>query len=87
VRVRRGPSHPLAVVPGYPEAGDHGPPWTLEHVLLVCRRYLQDLACFDFEVPKLCIDCVDLIYDGRFQWAQGSTVLLSSTSSTDAAGG
>lgn len=66
LRVRRGPAHPAEFVPGYLPSVQQ-PKWTLEDVLLVCRRYLQDLACFDFAVPMLCIHFVDLIYDGRIE--------------------
>ena len=71
LRVRRGPAHPTKFVPGYLPSAQQ-PRWTLEDVLLVCRRYLQDLACFDFAVPMLCIQYVDLIYDGRFEITPGS---------------
>jgi hypothetical protein len=37
--------------------------FTVFHVILVCRRYLQDFICFKFPVPKICINHVDLVMD------------------------
>jgi hypothetical protein len=37
--------------------------FTQLHALLVCRRYVQDLVCYDMEVPRVCIDHVDLVLD------------------------
>ena len=33
------------------------------HVILVCRRFIQDLVCFDLGIPKICIDHPDLVMD------------------------
>ena len=33
------------------------------HVLLVCRRYLQDFVCFDLPIPSLCVSHIDLVMD------------------------
>ena len=37
--------------------------FTVLHVILVCRRYLQDFICFDMSIPTLCVTYVDLVMD------------------------
>ena len=41
----------------------HGETFTAMHVLLACRRYIQDFACFDIKIPQLCIDRPELVLD------------------------
>jgi len=38
-------------------------PFRLLHVILVCRRYIQDLVCFNMGVPRVCIDHAELVLD------------------------
>jgi hypothetical protein len=33
------------------------------HVVLVCRRYIQDFVCFNISIPLICIDHVELVLD------------------------
>ena len=33
------------------------------HVILTCRRYIQDLVCFDLPIPRVCIEHPELIFD------------------------
>ena len=37
--------------------------FSLLHVILVCRRFVQDLVCFEFDVPQVCIDHAELVLD------------------------
>ena len=37
--------------------------FSLLHVILTCRRYIQDLVCFDMRVPRVCIDHAELVLD------------------------
>ena len=35
-------------------------PWNQLHEIYVCRRYMQDMVCSDFDIPQSCIDFVEL---------------------------
>ena len=37
-------------------------PFTVEQVLEVCRRYLQDLICFEYGIPRICIQYADAVF-------------------------
>jgi hypothetical protein len=37
--------------------------FSMLHVILVCRRYIQDLVCFDMAIPKVCIEHAELVLD------------------------
>ncbi len=37
-------------------------PFTIEQELEVCRRYLQDLICFDYGIPRSCIQHAAAVY-------------------------
>jgi len=47
----------------FSEEEGHPEHFTLLHVVLVCRRYIQDLVCFDMGVPQICIDHTELVMD------------------------
>ena len=44
-----------------PRGGERSGAWTAEHIILLCRRYAQDFVCFDYDMPKACIDHADLV--------------------------
>ena len=34
----------------------------IEQELEVCRRYLQDLVCFDYSIPRSCIEHANAVF-------------------------
>lgn len=43
------------------EEGSKLIPWSQWHVILICRRYVQDFVCLDRDIPKVCADHADLV--------------------------
>jgi hypothetical protein len=63
LKLRVGPAHdsnrqPVATVKGGQLVANQtgSPRFTVEQELQVCRRYLQDFACFGYGVPRSCIE-------------------------------
>uniref|UniRef100_A0A7S3NNJ7 Sulfotransferase domain-containing protein n=1 Tax=Aureoumbra lagunensis TaxID=44058 RepID=A0A7S3NNJ7_9STRA len=53
--------------PGQLERYKHGSkiiPWTAYHIVLLCRRYIQDFICLQRNIPRICIDNADLVLGG-----------------------
>jgi len=48
---------PLSVEEGHPQS------FTQLHVILICRRFIQDMVCFDLKIPNVCIQYPELIFD------------------------